>query len=304
MRNSRLHNFLLILIWGFIGSIAAYFLYMAIQNGGISFEPKYQGEPTIILNDITLDSHVDTVSIDWITGGVKIIPTTGDKVRIVEKTYKEIDESKEVKVTLTGTSLELKTRNKTVFSFFGLNAPATFLEVYLPIKNSFEKIKINGVSGTYKIDDVYSNLIQITLTSGDLSLDQSFSSLLSLKLTSGNATISDSEFLATTIEITSGQLNYAAKSTSFTVKMTSGLAQLDFLDELPTQLDLSMTSGLMDVTLHGSNPFSFTVKKTSGSFNPHYEVMKNGNSYAYKNGGPNYSLKLTSGKVDVNLLTN
>lgn len=301
MRNSRTKNIFLILIWGLVAAVAVYFFNSAIQNGGFTFQQKYTGEPSVILSDITLSESVDSVTIDWISGGVKIIPTTGDKVRIVEKAYKVIAESKEVRITLLNSKLELISRNKAVFNFLWFTSAPTFLEVYLPITTNFNLIKLDGVSGNYSIDEVYSDLIQIDIVSGNLTLDNSFSALLSMDMTSGNTVIRDSEILSADIDITSGQLNYTAKTQSFKIRMTSGTMKLDLLEQLPQVLNLRLTSGTANVTLHGTDGFGFVVKKTSGSFTTDYDVMTSGNTYTYKSGGPLYTIDLTSGSVNTHL---
>jgi DUF4097 and DUF4098 domain-containing protein YvlB len=304
MRSNRTKNLIAILIWLFIGSIGAYFFYSAAQNGGINFDPVYTGEPTNILSDVTLDQDIDSVTIEWIAGGVKIIPTIDSKVRIVEKSYQIIDKDKEVKLTVNGSSLNLKTRNKSTFYFFGFANTGTFLEVYLPITTSFKLIKLNSVSGDYSIEEVYSDLTQISLVSGDLNLRNISSSVMSLSLTSGDVTITDSEFLSSTIEMTSGELDFSAQSSSFSANMTSGDAIINLLNELPTTLNIDVTSGDVELTLHGSNPFSFKVEQLSGDFNTHFSTIKNGHVYSYLTGGPTYTIDMTSGNVDVNLITN
>lgn len=301
---SRTKNLIVILIWLFIGSIGAYFFYSAAQNGGINFDPVYTGEPTYILSDVTLDQDIDSVTIEWVAGGVKIIPTIDDQVRIVEKSYKVIDEDKEVKVTINGSSLNLKTRNKSTFYFFGFSNTGTFLEVYLPISTSYKLIKLNSVSGDYSIEEVYSDLTQISLVSGDLDIKNIFSSVLSLSLTSGDVTVTDSEILSSNIEMTSGELNFSAETNTFSVNMTSGDATINLLNELPTSLNIDVTSGDVELTLHGSDPFSFKVNQMSGDFTTHFSTIKNGHIYSYLTGGPTYTVDMTSGNIDVNLITN
>lgn len=304
MRNDRTRNIVIILIWTFIGSIGAYFLYTSVQNGGFSFDSHYAGDPTTVLSDVSISDPIDILQIDWTSGGVKIIPTTDSKIRIVEKAFSDIAADKQVKVTVTGSALNILSRNKTVFSFFGLNSSPTYLEVYVPIKTSFSRIQLNGVSGSYSVDEIYSALTRINLTSGSLILNNSFSDVLYLTMTSGKADITDSEFVDATVKMTSGILNYSAKTATFSAKMTSGLAKLDLLQSIPNSLDLQLTSGSADLTLYGADPFSFTVHKTSGSFNPHYAAVKNGNTYSYQSGGPTYTVDLTSGSVNVDLIQN
>lgn len=291
------------MIWLLIGSIGAYFFYSAAQNGGINFDSVYSGEPDYTLSDVTLDQSIDSVTIEWISGGVKIIPTIDTHVRIVEKSYKLIEEDKEVKVTVSGSNLNLKTRNKSTFYFFGFSNTGTFLEVYLPITTSFKLIKLSSFSGDYLIEDIYSDLTQISLTSGDLDVRKCFSSVFKLSMTSGDATISDSEFLTSTINMTSGELDFSAQTNSFTTKMTSGDAVINLLKELPDDINIDVTSGDIELTLHGSNPFSFKVNLVSGNFNPHFSTIKNGHIYSYLTGGPTYTIDMTSGNIDVNLIT-
>jgi len=298
MRNSRSKNFVLILIWSFIGALAAYFLYTASQNGGISFEPKYTGEPTTTLSDVTLDASFTSISIDWISGGVKIIPTTDDHIRIVERAYKDIAKDKQLSLGVSGNALSIVSKNKTVFYFFGLMTSPTYLEVYLPITMSLDSFKLNGVSGNYEVEEIYSELTQINLTSGQLTFNNSYSTLLSLTMTSGNAIIKESQILTSTIKMTSGKLDYAAETNNMTVTMTSGLADLEFGSTNPSSLRLTMTSGSSNITLKGTDAFSVTVDKTSGNFNPNFENQKNGNTYSHLSGGPSYLISMTSGNVN------
>lgn len=298
MRNSRSKNFVLILIWTFIGALAAFFLYTASQNGGISFEPKYTGEPTFTLSDVTLDKSITSVSIDWITGGVKIIPTTDDHIRIVERAYKDIAKDKQLSLGLSGDALSIVSKNKTVFYFFGLTTSPTYLEVYLPITTSLNSFKLDGVSGSYSVDEIYSELTQINLTSGSLDFKNSYSSLLSLTMTSGSATFRDTQILTASIKMTSGKLDYVADTNNISLTMTSGLADLEFGSTNPSSFKLTMTSGSSNIRLNGPEAFSVTVDKTSGNFNPSFEYQKNDKTYTYKSGGPAYTISMTSGNVD------
>lgn len=298
MRNSRSKHIVVILIWAFIGCLAAYFLYTASQNGGISFEPNYTGEPTTTLSDVTLDKSITSVSIDWISGGVKIIPTTDDHIRIVEKAYKDIAKEKQLSLGLSGSALSIVSKNKTVFYFFGLMTSPTYLEVYLPISTSLDNFKLDGVSGSYKIDELYAELAQINLTSGNLEFKNSYSTLLSLTMTSGNAVIDDTQILTATIKMTSGKLDYKADTNNLALTMTSGLADLEFGTTNPSSFKLNMTSGSANIRLNGPEAFSVTVDKTSGNFNPDFDYQKTDKTYAYKSGGPTYTITVTSGNVD------
>jgi len=252
----------------------------------------------MVLSDVTLDESITSVSIDWISGGVKILPTTGNQIRIVEKSYEPIDSKKYVEVSISGSNLTLKTRNKPLFNFFGFSTKSTYLEVYLPLTTDFQLINLKGVSGLYSMEDVYATMTQVTLVSGNFSLNNSYSTGLSLTMTSGNATISDSEILTATIKMTSGKLDYQAKTVSFKANMTSGMLDLDFVQTNPNAFNLEMTSGLANINLHGSDAFSVTVEKTSGSFNPNFNYSQNDKTYSYKNGGPDYTIKMTSGVVN------
>ena len=301
MRNNRTRHLVLLAIWLFIGSIAGYFFYVGIVQGGISFEPKHVGEPTEVLYDVTLDQSVKSVTIDWISGGVKIIPTNDDSIRIVEKAYEPVEKKKWADVTVLGNSLTIESKNKPLFFFLGLMTRSTYLEVYLPISISLDSVKLVGVSGNYSIEGLYSNLTQIVLTSGNLTIDNSYSALLSLTMTSGNSTVTDSQILSANITMTSGRLDYQADTINFNAEMTSGLANLRFGNTNPESLSLSMTSGSSNIHLYGQTAFSVSVDKTSGSFNPNFTYVKNDKIYSYLSGGPIYTIDMTSGAVDFTL---
>ncbi len=302
MRSNRTRNIVILAIWLFIGSIAGYFFYEGIVQGGISFEPKHDGEPTNVLYDVTLDESVKSVTIDWISGGVKIIPTNDSSIRIVEKSYEPVERTKWATVSVLGNTLTIESKNKPLFFFMGLMTKSTYLEVYLPISTSFDSVKLNGVSGNYSIEELYSNLTQINLTSGNLSYHNSYSALLSLTMTSGNSTITDSQILSANITMTSGRLDYQADTINFNAKMTSGLADITLGTTNPESLSMSMTSGSCTINLKEQSAFSVSVDKSSGSFNPSFTHIKNGNVYAYLSGGPTYDIDLTSGTVDFNLI--
>ena len=301
MRSTKSRNIVIIAIWIFVATIAAYFLYNGVINGGFSFETKHSGEPTNVLYDITYDQSVKNVSITWVSGGVKILPTNEKSIRIVEKSYEPIDKDKYAEITLLNETLTIKTRNKPLFNFLGLMTRSTYLEVYLPISTSFSSVRLTGVSGNYSIDELYSDLTQITLTSGNLVYNNSFSSLLSLTMTSGNTVISDAEILSANLKMTSGNLSYDADTINFQSVMTSGNAEIRFGSTNPTSFALSMTSGSAKVHLQGPESFSVKVDKTSGVFNPNFDYLKDNRTYIHGSNGPLYTINMTSGDVDFTL---
>jgi len=281
-----------------IASIAGYFLYGGIITGSINFEPKHTGEPNVVLYDIDVNNAVTSVTINWVAGGVKILPTTGSQIRIVEKAYEPIDHSKWATVSTDNGNLLITSKNKPLFNFLGLLTKSTYLEVYLPITGSYSLVKLTGVSGAYSVNELYAEMTQITLTSGSLNYTDSYSTLLSLNMTSGSATISSSTILSSSIRMTSGQLDYHADTLNFSATMTSGQSSITFGSTNPASFYLAMTSGQSTINLNGTESFSVKVDKTSGVFDPQFAYVKNDKIYSYQSGGPQYGIQMTSGSVD------
>ena len=84
--------------------------------------------------------------------------------------------------------------------------------------------------------------------------------------------------------------------------MTSGQARIHLLKTLPSSFNLAMTSGDAEITFYGSTAFKMNVDKTSGDFNTNFPTIKNDHTYAYLTGGPTYSIKMTSGNIDIDLI--
>lgn len=243
-------------------------LMFAIQNKGwnwfMSFgdlgdlrKKEYiQKEQQISLFDL------DKVSLEFRSSDVNVFFTEDSQIRVVQYSYKELDDESLFKVNKTAKHITISESNKSrfhLFYFWFMNQ--TVYDVYIPkeykesleIKNvsgdidveqslKFENLTISSTSGDIKMGDVEAKNINIDSISGDIKLGRLTDDDLRLKTVSGD------------IRVENAKGKIEAKTTSGTIE----------IKELEGEVQLTSVSG--DIK---SDNFKVTgdsrVKTTSGN---------------------------------------
>jgi hypothetical protein len=296
MKANKAKAIVRLVLWTVVGVLALSVFVSIMNTYKLAFQ-HYSGDPTYVIKDVTISDEVQSITLNWYLGGIEVIPTDASEIRIVEKSYANMDYNKSFQTSMNQKDLTIQSRNKSFFNFFGWGITPSYLQVYLPIGKSYNKVNLNAVSGTYEFSQFITDSLEINLTSGQLKLDTITSTMLELTVVSGGVDVIDSSFDSVDITMTSGDMNYAAISNRFTADVISGKLNISF-PQRPSNLDLQLTSGTVTVNVLSTEGFSVALDKTSGSFSGN--LLNQDGVYRYLSGGPQYKIDMIAGNVNFN----
>jgi|GEM_PF-3702104 len=278
-----------------IVAVVAIMLFITIINTNISVNQQHSGNPTVVIKEVVLREDVQSINLNWYIGGIEVIPSDGNELRIVEKTYVNMDTNKSFEVSNNNGELTIQSRNKAYFNFMNWMVEPSFLQIYLPKDMSLNQLQVNAISGTYEISQLTLDSLEVNMTSGTLNLDTIEAQVLDLTLLSGNVNIRQGKYETSNIMMTSGDLKYDAITDRFMGDLISGKMNLRFLQR-PSAFDLQVTSGSVSVDVMTTEAFSIALNKTSGSFTSNLNIEED--IYHYLSGGPQYNIDMVSGSIN------
>jgi len=299
--NNRTSPIVRIILWSLIGVVAMMILINTANSGGVNFNgflPSASNQNLTVQKETIINEEIDTIDIAWYTGGVKLSVSNDNTIKLVEKSSKQTSSDRLLNYTVNQKVLKIESRNKhTVnFFFFSLNSP-TYLEISVP-ERIYESIEIKAASGTYDFTGLKTKNLAVTLASGDVTLMNSEIDSLDTTTVSGRLISSNTKIGKAEVNMTSGSTELDGEIHALKLTMTSGNAEID-MSILPDQLDIRITSGIVRAALPENTGFKVAVDKTSGYFSSDFALSSIGNSYTYGTGGPSYSVKITSGNIQL-----
>ncbi len=243
-------------------------LMFAIQNKGWNWFMSFED-----LSDLRKEEHIQKeekiditdikkINLEFKASDVNVFFTEDSEIRVIQYSYKDLEDNKLFEVDKTSSSVTINERNKPRFYLFYMGfMEKSVYDVYIPkeYKESlavkvvsgdievneslkFEDLTISSTSGDIKMGDVEAKSIQIESISGDIKLQHLIDEDLRLKTVSGD------------IKVESAKGKVEAKTTSGTIE----------IKEIDGYVELTSVSG--DVK---SDDFKVTgdsrVKTTSGN---------------------------------------
>lgn len=291
---------------------------------------KYQA------GDVKINETVDELRIHWISGGVELLASESDTVRVKE-TGAPADEALKLRYWLDGSTLHIQPCAS------GTNYPGTLnktLTVMLP-ERRMDLISVDGVSCNVEITALEARTVSIDTVSGDaelkgctvadeLKMDSTSGDLraslkgalgaLNFSTVSGDAELNGCDVTEKLkMDSTSGALTAHLRGTLDAVDFdsvsgaakieaekimrvdfdtTSGAMELN-LEREPGTLNHSSTSGSLSLTLPEDADFELNFDSVSGSLKSDIPVTKSGDTYIAGSGGNEYSVDTTSGSMRI-----
>lgn len=251
---------------------------------------KYQA------GDVKINETVDELCIHWISGGVELLASESDTVRVRE-TGAPADEALKLHYWLDGSTLHVEPCAS------GTNYPGTLsktLTVMLP-ERRMDLISVDGVSCNIEITALEAKTVSIDTVSGAAELKGcTVTDELKMDSTSGALTA----YLRGTLDaVDFDSVSGAAKIEAEEIMRvdfdtTSGAMELN-LEREPETLNHSSTSGDLSLTLPEDANFELEFDTVSGSLKSDIPVTKSGDTYIAGSGGNDYSVDTTSGSVRI-----
>ena len=179
-----------LIIWLLVGAIAVNAFFLFVQGGSwFTFTDPDADKPIQVLSDRTTTADVDTLIIEWSVGGVTVKVGEADSgIRVVERSRSNLADNKQVQFDQNGSTLTLRSRNKTHFVFFGWGTQVSYLEVTVEPK-LYQRLKITQASGNTDVVGIQATTFDMTSASGSVELNTISVSTANLIQTSGEITL-------------------------------------------------------------------------------------------------------------------
>jgi lia operon protein LiaG len=300
MNSRKIAGILRILFWGVIAVIAALTMF-AFYRGenpfdSIDFDQPNSGTLSV-LHEQTITENISSVNLGWNAGGVTVVASNDDKIRLIERSYENVAQSKWAIVTVSGETLKVTSGIKNAFWFFFWHSPQTYLEVQLP-KKTYDTFKLSVTSGNNKVSDLSVKSMDVNSTSGNLSIQNLAAETVNFNMTSGQTTFENASTHDFDGVMTSGNMTFdGSVDQTMRLTMTSGQFSTQLKASAPKTIDFQMISGQAKFTLDATADFTLSLNKTSGSFAANFEHTQNDKKYTYKNGRDTYHMGMTSGSL-------
>ena len=182
----------------------------AVDHGILTGDYRPSGEYTVSAEGI------QTIEVDWVSGGVWIEPWDGEEILLTEESTVELDEETALCYEVVDSTLSIRFSQEPLTNFNGGKA----LTVQLP-----RALAEGGLAG-----------LSVETTSADVDLEGVSGGDLEISTTSGNATVYGGSFSTAALATTSGDMTMAGDVPEVELSSTSG--------------DLTLEGGgsLLDVT--------------------------------------------------------
>lgn len=297
MNSRTIASILKVLFWGIIALIGSLLL-LSFYKGDNPFETITPDQGTLsVLHEETFNEDITSINLSWNVGGVKVVVSNDDKIRLIERSYVAVSSSKWAKTSIDNKTLKISSGNKNSFFFLFWHTPATYIELQLPVK-TYDDFKLNVTSGNNELNDFTVKSLDINSTSGSIRVKNLVADTLKLNMTSGSMSFGNANIHSIDAVMTSGDMVYdGVIDQRLDLTMTSGQFNSDLRGVAPQSIDFQMTSGQAHFTLAAPSDFQLSLSKTSGSFTADFDHSQNGSKYTYKNGRDDYRLGMTSGSL-------
>lgn len=243
-------------------------LMFAIQNKGWNWFMSF-GD----LSDLRKEEHIkkeqqislfdlEKVSLEFKSSDVNVFFTEDSQIRVVQYSYKELDEEELFKVDKTAKHITVRESTKPRFFLFYIGfMEQSVYDVYIP-KEYKESLEIKAVSGDVEVEE---NLkfedLTIASTSGDIRMGNVEAKNIKIESISGDIKLGDLTDEDLKLKTVSGDIRVESAKGKIEAKTTSGTIEIK---ELEGNVELTSVSG--DVK---SDDFKVTgtsrVKTTSGN---------------------------------------
>lgn len=247
----------------FAGASPRHILFDGLWNAsfryGDDFDNDFEENNTYHVSDASINS----IDIDWISGGVTVIPYDGDDIVIREKSKGKIDEENCLRYRISGDTLEINYFRQTAeFNFTGSINYSKQLEIKVPraLAKSLDELNFDAVSADLNIRDLHIASLDVDTTSGNLLGKNIEAKYVNMGTVSGDMKVTYTSCpKELNMDSTSGDCTISLpKGSSVTAELDS--VSGDFSSEFSTRYEEE------DVYIIGSGECEFSVSTVSGDF--------------------------------------
>lgn len=263
---------------------------------------------------------ISGIDIDWISGNVlvKIVPS-GDEVKIVEYSNKQLKEDEKLLMTASGKTLSLKWKDEFVsVSIFNNLTKNLYIEIPKSLADKMSVVNIRTVSGDITAGEMNTESFSLNSTSGDIFVSDVTAESASINNTSGAIEVDDLAAVHMELNSTSGsiegkglvtdllEINSTSGSTALEGKITeidanavSGSISVHDL-VCPEKADFNSVSGGIVLIIPEDSGFSLNHDTVSGSTKSDFEKASGTDKkFVHGDGKSKLNFDTTSGSVQL-----
>lgn len=273
-----------------------------LKNGNY----RYPEVSTYSIGNTELASNeLHSIEVDWVAGGIQIVPYDGDTVKIIETDTSNRNHAMRWRIR----NGVLQIRYSKPYNMFGFGIgpiKSKELTVYLPVsaetgKAYLQQLTVHNVSSGIHINELQVDEVDIESVSAKIFLQNMEVDELELENVSGRVDIDDCVIDILDVRTVSG--NVLVEGTVGEVDMQTVSAWLDITSmRCPSYVAMESVSGYISLAIPADTAgFRLELDTLSGSFGaPDFHMQSLGSgSYVYGDGSARFHIEGVSGRVDI-----
>jgi len=282
-------------VWFVTGTV---FGVMSERWGGWNFGMNVGGfesltGPFNIVGNRSIDAtNVNSISIDWVAGEIRVTPHDENEIRVIEFAQRELRNNEEFYVNTSGDTLVIKYTERNLRG----RVPRKQLEVLVPraLSENMNMVSIDTVSEGVYVTDINASRMKCETVSGSINLSGGFDNLkvnsVSGRITLDNATLNsvlDAETVSGRMEISGAYDRVDISTVSGNVSVTSVV--------IPSSLKADSVSGSIEIYIPADASISINHSSVSGRLSSDIPVTMEGR-------GAQFVISTVSGSTKIHAL--
>ncbi|MFF2481855.1 DUF4097 family beta strand repeat-containing protein [Paenibacillus sp. NPDC058071] len=238
---------------------------------------------------------ITDVSVDWLTGHVRILPSESNEIRIIQLTNGKLSEAKLFHVEVIGGRLSIVDGRKRAFKL-GLHFSNTVLEVYLP-KAQLKSLSLISSGGHLEIVNLNADRCKCNTTSGSVQLS---GTIEELELHTVGSPVRGESITCHTLYIRaiSSKIDLYGSYTELDAH-TSGRGLMVRSSTMLTRIRSVSTAGPVVISIPENDGFTLRFKKVSGPYKSDFPLEKTQDVLVYKDGGSSFEAEVRGGSFTI-----
>ncbi|MCL2488217.1 MAG: DUF4097 family beta strand repeat-containing protein [Oscillospiraceae bacterium] len=255
-------------------------------------DEKLTGE-YMVTRTVSIDQPVEDIDISWVNGEVLVVPSTGDRVEIIERCQRELDEREQMSYTVSGGKLKVKFHESRIGWLRRM--PRKKLEIQVPAGQLelLRRLYIDAVSADVTVS-VGAEEMTVHNVSGRIDIQGADAGSIRINTVSGNVQ-AEGTARSVNVHYVSSRIQLAGAFDEIKTDGVSGGLTVESRI-CPSKITSHTVSGDVKLTIPENNGFSVKFNKVSGKLNCDFPLM---NNKTYKEGGADFSFDTVSGDVTI-----
>ena len=258
---------------------------------------RYSDADKYTPGDREFSETIDTLDIDWSSGGVKVTAADVSVVSVKETTKAQLEDELKVHTWAEGSTLHVRFCKSG--ESYDKNEPKT-VEITVPKAAVFEGVNIDVSSADVTCEGVSAKAVSFDSSSGNITFSGE-AGKITADSSSGDITLTQKGSCESiSIDTSSGSADIDAQSVnSLTLDTSSGLGSIK-LAEMPSDVNIEASSGDMTLRLPETAGFKATISTSSGDVSYELPMTKEGEeTYICGDGSSKLSIDTSSGNVKI-----